>query len=313
MQHYPLNIPYGRRPRVLLLGNGINRAFSLSPSWDALLQSIQTRSLTQEETDALAQVPYPLRPVILTQDRLEEHLPAIAENLAALQAGAQEEALLRDFAALPVEAILTTNYTYELEKALIPDFRCAFGRRCKYRKIAFSSGGADSIHRLHTYFSPPGTAVSIWHIHGEAARPKTMVLGHYAYGKLLSRAQQQVAGVLARYKGRSAHPNDLQLHSWLEFFLLSDVYVVGFGLELSELDLWWLINCKKRHFPQTKTVLYKPDLPTAQRLLADAYGVEVVCVPRVGSDYPTYYRTVYRELQTQLAEVPSHPKKKDCL
>ena len=79
--------------------------------------------------------------------------------------------------------------------------------------------------------------------------------------------------------------------------MLSDIYIVGLGFDLSELDLWWLINCKKRHAPHTKIVLYKPDISLEQRLLAQSYNVEVVSDGLVGEDYKGYYKKIYEELK----------------
>ena len=43
-----LQIAYDSVPKVLMLGNGINRAYHFA-SWDDLIQSIQTRELTEAE------------------------------------------------------------------------------------------------------------------------------------------------------------------------------------------------------------------------------------------------------------------------
>ena len=62
------------------------------------------------------------------------------------------------------------------------------------------------------------------------------------------------------------------------------------------MDLWWLINCKKRHFPDRKTILYKPDIKPEEKLLAEAYGVEVV-QDSFNGDYQTYYQVLSRKLR----------------
>jgi hypothetical protein len=130
-----LKISLKNTPNVLLLGNGINRAFDFA-SWDELINSIKTRDLTKEETEALKKVPYPLQPVILTEDNVGDKMKEIAPDLVKLQATQEEEKMLRTFAGLPFDAILTGNYTYELEKATIENFNCKVGRACKHRKKA---------------------------------------------------------------------------------------------------------------------------------------------------------------------------------
>ena len=94
--------------------------------------------------------------------------------------------------------------------------------------------------QLHTYFDveryPP-----IWHIHGEAARHNTMVLGHYYYGKLLAKMQQYISLLMSRYKARAAKRQSMELRSWLDYFILGDIYSLGFGFDPSEMDMWWLL------------------------------------------------------------------------
>lgn len=293
----PILLPYGHRPQVLLLGNGINRAFCSADSWDDLLRKIQTRPWSEDETKQLDAVPYPLRPVILTDGQLEANLPKIAGALAALQPPEEEKALLRQFARLPVDAILSTNYTYEWEKALIPGFKATVGRYSKYRKLAHDSGSKDKDRWLSTYFQSPDYSPSIWHIHGEAARPNTMILGHYQYGKLLAWSQQHISGLIRHDKGKQKSKKPLPIHSWLDWFLLGDVHIVGFGLDLSELDLWWLINCKMRNFSHTTITWYKSSITPGQQLLAEACGIKVVSDTAPGKDYPTYYRRLAEQLR----------------
>lgn len=295
----PLQIEYGQVPKVLLLGNGINRAFDYA-SWDDLIKSISTKELSKNEELCMSNVPYPLQPVILTNDHLDTRMKEISQPLSVLRASKDEEVLLRQFASLPVDAILTTNYTYELERALDNTFKCIPGRKCKARYKAYDEGGEYVTRQLHTYFRTIEEKPPIWHIHGEAARHDTMILGHYYYGKLLSKMQQYVSSLIARAKANNARGQDLKIRSWMDYFMLGDVYIVGLGMALSEMDLWWLVNCKKRHFTGTNVILYKPDIKQEEILLAEAYGIKVETNGLVNNDYKAYYEWVYRELTQKL-------------
>jgi hypothetical protein len=123
-----------------------------------------------------------------------------------------------------------------------------------------------------------------------------MILGHYYYGKLLAKMQKNSSNIIARYKGCRKRKQAMDIRSWLEYFLIGDVYIVGCGLVLSEMDLWWLINCKKRNFPESKVVLYKPDLTLEERMLADAYGVRIKDGGFTG-DYKEYYEKICENLE----------------
>lgn len=63
-----LTIPYGKIPKVLLIGNGINRAFDFS-SWSELL-----KKLSDNREVPLNGVPAPLQAVILTGDNVDKKL-----------------------------------------------------------------------------------------------------------------------------------------------------------------------------------------------------------------------------------------------
>lgn len=97
--------------------------------------------------------------------------------------------------------------------------------------------------------------------------------------------------------GQKTLRKKIEVKSWIDYFMLSNVYIVGFGLDLSELDLWGLINCKKRHFPETKIVLYKPDITLEQRLIAESYNIEIKSDGLVNENYKDYYQKVYEELK----------------
>ena len=294
-------IEHDKIPKVLLLGNGINRAYNFS-SWEELIKSIGTKELSEEEKQSLKTVPYPLQPVILTDDHLGEQMKKVSDLLSGNRASEEEEELLQEYANLPMDAILTSNYTYELEKAMEPAFQCRAGRKCRWRHLAYDEDGKFCREQLHTYFLPEESGPSIWHIHGEASRPDTMILGHYYYGKLLSKLQQNVSQLIKRYKASQVRQFDLEIHSWLDYFMLGDVYIVGCGMALSELDLWWLVNCKKRNFPDRKTVLFKPDIRMEERLLAEAYSVEVD-ENEVGTSYREYYRQIAGNLKRRMTEL----------
>jgi hypothetical protein len=112
--------------------------------------------------------------------------------------------------------------------------------------------------------------------------------------------QQYMSALIARYRAGSTRQQGTALRSWLDYFMLGDVHIVGLGMALSELDLWWLVNCKKRHFPDRKIILYKPDIRPEEKLLAEAYGV-IVETDGFEGDYRAYYRWLCEALNTRLS------------
>ena len=285
-------------PKVLLLGNGINKAFGF-PSWEELLSSITSNHLTDEEIKTIEKMPYPLQPVVLTDDSIDIKMKKISSELTEFDATVEEKEIINKFIGLPFDSVLTTNYTYEIEKSINPSFKCKPSRVCKYRKKVDIPGGNDVKRRLHTYFEIEKDSMPIWHIHGEAAIPDTMILGHYYYGKLLSRIQQYISKLLKRYHHCLKIDGEMDYKSWVDYFMLGDVFIVGQGMNLSEMDLWWMVNCKKRNF-QVKIYMYKPDATLDEILLMKAYGINLVTEGLEGDDYKKYYNWLYENIANQL-------------
>lgn len=102
-----ISIKYPRK--VLLLGNGINRAFDFD-SWDELIKSIKTKELTEEEINAVKKAPYPLQPIILTEDHVGDRMKDIASDLTELRACKEEEQLLNEFVLYEPDITLEQRY-----------------------------------------------------------------------------------------------------------------------------------------------------------------------------------------------------------
>lgn len=296
-----MKINYGQVPQVLLLGNGINRTFD-SASWTELIKSIQIRYFDKADEEIIKNIPYPMQAVVLTGDNISTQMKKISSEMSSLSVGYEKVRLLRSFIDLPFDTILTTNYTYELEQAMNENFKCLPNKACKFRKTIDIESNKFSKKLLHTYFQVKDDEKSIWHIHGEAARPDTMILGHYFYGKEIAKIQEYIAKFQVRYNGILYWKKNLSCKSWIDYFMLGDVYIVGLGLDLSEMDLWWLINCKKRHFKDTKITLYKPDITKEQELLANAYGVIIEKDGLKNQNYRKYYEGIYKRLKKKLVD-----------
>jgi hypothetical protein len=289
---------HDRVPKVLLLGNGIDRAFDLD-AWSNSIRPAWTREMTEDQAERTDHMSAPLQPILLMGDGAGDHGKELAATLSALRISPQEAELLKDYLALPVDAVLTTNCTYALEKAADPELRCRPGRRCKRRRLACTAGGRYEVQLLQTYFACSEETPPIWHMRGEAARPDSMILDYYAYGKLLARMQQYASTLISRYNLCAAKGRTMKLYSWLDYFMLGEVHIVGQEMALCEPDLWWLVSCKKRYFPDRSIVLYQPDIKPEERLLAEAYGVTVDDDGFFGR-YREYYTLLRGRLESKL-------------
>lgn len=251
-------------PRILLLGNGINRAFD-SDSWDDMLNSIDSRS----ERYAICSdyhCPESLKAVLLTQDRVDDALKSQKDKLGNLGTVKPEKQmlLLQRLLAPDFDEILTTNYSYELETAALGQGKVNERALRKMQRHTDEAARCESSLMLHTYnsVSVGGRERRIWHIHGEARKPNSMILGAYYYGNLLGKIIS-----LSKKRGNSYERSEQppKIRSWIDAFLLGEVYVLGFGFGFAETDLWWLLNRKKREKARNGKVYFYELKPEPER------------------------------------------------
>lgn len=233
-------------PQVLLLGNGLNRSYG-GADWSVLLNEIHDNPrIPKEHIQNLA---FPLQAVLATDDHIDSCLKD--KNKRKLFYGLMDIETIRPtleiLLDIPFDHILTTNYSYELERVAIKEIGVD-GYGCQNIMHTLDNKRAEQKYLLHTYneISFHGHDHIIWHIHGEARKADSIILGHYYYGNLLARYQAELKKTGDKQFIRQNKGEEPIIHSWLDAFIMGDVYVLGFGYDFSEMDLWWLLNRKKR-------------------------------------------------------------------
>lgn len=292
-------------PQVLLLGNGINRAFN-SDSWDDLLNSIDRRADRYDIGDY--RCPETLKAILVTGDNVDKALQDQKERLGNLGTEKSEKQmqLLRRLLSAGFDEILTTNYSYELETA-------ALGQdKVNERSLRRKQGHTDEVKRcetglmLHTYNRTEfgGCERRIWHVHGEARKPDSMILGAYYYGNLLGKMiglnKKRGNYYSARQSGETP-----KIRSWTDAFILGDVYILGFGMGFAESDMWWLLNRKKRENGNVgKTYFYEfkseRDINRAKMDLLELMDVEIIYKSVSGNDWRSVYEWAIGDIEKRL-------------
>ncbi|MCQ2527638.1 MAG: SIR2 family protein [Saccharofermentans sp.] len=282
-----------RRPRVLLLGNGINRSYN-GDSWDALLNSITKRTFSTIEKDALEKMSFPMRAILVSDNDVKSGVDGIAPALVEIEPCDEQRDLLQSIINLGFDAILTTNYSYEIEKALDSEFTVKLKKKSKYRVTTRVGKKSDDQFGLFKYMNV--ASKEIWHIHGEAARPNSVILGHRYYGKMIGRINDRLSDVFSEYKLSIKNNTEYIPRSWVDYLMVGDVYIAGMGLDLSEMDLWWLLDIKQEHlgdFGDCKVVWFEPNLDEEKNLdkkmLASCYGIDIHTKPVSKDEYKAYY------------------------
>lgn len=282
-------------PQVLFLGNGLIRSFG-GKSWDNLIKLIAVRDDLPEKLSC----PFPLQAILATND----HISAAAKQYSREfwgEVGPELQGQLQALISLQFDDIITTNYSYEIESAALGKKSVSesyLSKTCRNQK------DGEKVEPKYLIQSCQEILFNehinrIWHIHGEARKPNSMILGHYYYATLLHRIMDYVDKNSRYYAYRQQHRKDQLIQSWLDSFLLGDVYVLGFGMDFSELDIWWLLNRKKREDAvHGKVFFYEPggDHFNEKAELLKLLGVEVVhCGVTTPKGTPEEKNIAYRE------------------
>lgn len=165
---------------------------------------------------------------------------------------------------------------------------------------------AEGKYLLHTYneVAYEGATHKVWHIHGEVRKPSSVVLGHYYYGNLLGRHQNELQKRGNQQYYRQQHGQSAILNSWLDAFIMGDVYVLGFGFHFSEMDMWWLLNRKNRECARHGGLyFYKPSRGNEVKAsLIEAYGGKVEnmgfwCAP---PNYKDFYDAAIEDIKSRV-------------
>lgn len=291
------------RPQSILFGNGLNLLNEGTLSWDNLLKDIVKDKLdkdipyTLKYEAAILKRPYREDPVlfltadnqiILTADKkvfmasgdvIEYKLKKdIAERVSTYE----PNDIYRMVSELPVAHFMTTNYDNTLLK-VIGENTIMFKHRQEQNY---------SIRRHYTLID----GKQYWPIHGNVDSPRSIMLGFDHYCGALSNEERYVKGgyeipEIGRVSSITKRLEDgiKNTLSWIDLFYSSDVHIIGQGLNYAEMDLWWILN-KRRRIKQrdanliNNRIIYYPDYSLAKdkRQLLNGFDVDICDL----EDYP---------------------------
>ena len=254
-----------RRPQVLLLGNGILR-INNNDSWEGLLKNMlgDKSYLTEEK------VPNPILGMIIEPNNDSELSNKIITNFSNEY---QPNELLQKLIACNFDAILTTNYSYEIEYAQDKKYPSLKNDAKRKRSLYYER---NSRYLLHTFNRVYDNATDVWHIHGELRRPSSIIFSHDKYARLIEKIISY--NKTLKNNGES-YKNEFRIKSWVDYFIFGDVYILGFGMDYSESDIWWLLSRRKRERGGTGEIIYYVHKESKSRIkVLEEMGVTVEIV-----------------------------------
>lgn len=290
-------------PDVLLVGNGVLLSTAElnglgGESWSEKLYALSNKKLSEKKKEELKDVPYSVQATIFGDSEDDERQSKYIEVFHTLKF--TDNTLLKDLTSLPFDAILTTNYTYEIENCFLSEYS-ELKNKLKYVKTIerSSSKNCDTKYLLHT-FNQFKNRPPIWHIHGESRRKSSIVLTHDEYSRLI---HQLVAENKLNKNKYIDYENEVKYKSWLDYFLMSNLYIVGLGMDFSEFDLWWILNRRMREKAKKgKIVLFEStNMNISKKKALEALGVYVKHFSEIGeSDYIGLYREATKYIKNEL-------------
>ncbi|GMQ58961.1 hypothetical protein AN1V17_33580 [Vallitalea sediminicola] len=215
---------------TIFIGNGINRITNDNKSWQNILCKIISylhKAGSIEYKDKPFTLLYEeifLRGLRFREVSEKELKSVIAKEILNMKPNNYHEELYN----LPVKNIITTNYDYTLERNK--------NQKKEIKPLTTTGKKPQTRYRINTYNNEQNK--KIWHIHGEAKNPDTLVLGHEKYSNVLKKIMEHVSN----YNVNSPSSNN----SWIDLFYNTNVHILGFGYDYTEIDLWWLINNRAR-------------------------------------------------------------------
>ena len=291
-----LKLPMDRLPRVLLLGNGILR-LSGGGDWGALLKEISLLDALPN----LEKVPYAMQPECLCGVDVDEVQRRTAAAITDGEADRQD--VLKRLLSLPFDAILTTNYTYEIERALTGR---PWTEAARSKAFTVLDGSAHVRHNTcvcSLVKCANGRTMPVFHIHGERGRKHSLVLSYYSYANAVARLIGLNKKRGNAYQEHQMEQRPLACWSWLDWFLMGEVYAVGFGFDPSEFDIWWAIERKARenadHGLLHAYMIGTEDEMQPQQVLFEPMKVDL---RRVSKDngFPVAYERILNEIQKEV-------------
>lgn len=307
------------RPQILLYGNGLERIEG-QLKWDELLNCLRAPGVEPlGKSDPRRNIPFPLlyqllstpkpAPSTLTKEDIADEERRLKKGLGKLKE--EPVPLLDRLTCLGADHILTTNYSYCLERAFFPkrDFSKNHARTdARFCLLPPKNGRqwSETYYRLHTGYlgrDAQGSPVGLWHIHGETSASRGVVVGHDRYGRLLGRIQDCCAA--HRYRDKPEDAKTKAFTSWPELFLFGDVYIIGLGFETCETDLWWLLRRKQRERHADGRVYFYDNDPDGKHGLRDqlltSHGVLINHeVDKVPEDYETFYQNALDGIERKM-------------
>lgn len=290
--------------KTLLIGNDINNATE-NYSWKDLITGLLDYAKIEKKVN-IENKPFPLLYEEIYLKSFQNYSTPesrIKKYIASQTRKLNNNILHSEILGLGIENILTTNYDLLFETASNID-----KKKCVNKGLI-----KESLYSLFRFHQTENH--KIWHIHGSETTPKTITLGYEHYSGYLQQMRNYVTtGTKGIYSKKDFLPlskrlkvNQIENESWVDFFFVNDVYILGLNLDFVEMHLWWLLTYRARakmegKFPiKNKIIYYYPDKykETSKNKLEmfKSLGVETKSITIVKDNKIDYYKKIINDIK----------------
>ena len=245
-----------KRKNTLFIGNGFSRViFKDMPSWGKLFDKMESEIKNYTILYEMFRLDKPQKRS--DESKVKTQLIEQIKTAFSVDKINKEICGLEEFGDYlrknNVCDIITTNYDKGIE-ILLCDL-------CGYKQITEDGVSAEVVYsiRTHKVFISKDSKhrIRLWKIHGDLDRIKSVTLGFDQYCGALSKIESYIKGKyeyeVCNEKRKCKAPmiekcrtGEFDDISWAELFFKSNVYIVGFGMDFSEIDIWWILNKRAR-------------------------------------------------------------------
>jgi len=317
---------------ILLIGNGPNRLSTDDYSWKSIINQL---SHLAGKTIDFGNKPLPLvfeelvligifRELKFHKKRYQSMIEINLRNhLASLIKTLKSNSVHSRMINIGFRHILTTNYDYCFENSALNKNNeqtiPAWIENHLYQEKKYSLFRRNLIHTVNG-------DIFVWHIHGEANIPRSLILGYDQYVNHLNHLinylsvpnkqkrldKQELYSPFLQHN--TNYENSGSPYSWIDLFLNRDLHIVGLSLDYSEIALWWLLSFKarmyvknfyvKNNIPIGKTyyyVLYDNlgEIDQQKIHLLESMGVKIINI-NIDRGFEKGYHSLMSELKRKL-------------
>lgn len=293
---------------TLFLGNGINRISKNPLDWRNLLLWL---AKNEHVSLRLEKKPYTMIYEELVLHSTSKNEYSIKEQIQQQLKEVAISPIYEELYNFDVKNYITTNYDFSLEKVFEEN---GYKKEFKKQETLYSI-------RTHVTMSTIDRSVNIWHIHGDIDRIASIALGLDQYCGSIGKIDAYLKGNYS-YKERGEEKRlqaistklkgsaSFDSVSWIELFYNTNIHILGFGLDFSEIDIWWILNKRQRDLEIKKLpiknkiyyydVSYKQEEQQAKYDLLKGFGVEVIAVDLKGDDWKTATERLLKRMKDKI-------------